>query len=205
MSFWARTVLPYLIEKACRSRSILEERQRRVPMAHGRVLEVGIGTGLNLPFYDATRATELVAIDPSPALIEKTRTRLDTCAIPVELMAASVCQLPLDNASFDSIVMTYTLCSVEDPIRALRELHRVLRPNGELLFVEHGLARDPSTRFWQKSITPVWRHISGNCHLDRDITIALRETGFHTKELEEHEGEGFRITGYTYEGTATPA
>lgn len=205
MSLWDRRVLPFLIEKACRSSSILEERKRRIPQARGRVLEIGVGTGLNLPFYDAAQATQLVAIDPSPELLNKTRERLDTCPIPVDLLAASACALPMERASFDTVVMTYTLCSVDDPIGALAEIRRVLRPDGRLLFIEHGLARSSSTRLWQKALTPVWKRFSGNCHLDRDVTSELREAGFRTEELEEREGEGPSWTGYTYEGVAVPA
>jgi ubiquinone/menaquinone biosynthesis C-methylase UbiE len=203
-ALWDRRVLPFLIEKACRSGSILEERKRLVPRAEGRVLEVGVGTGLNLPFYDASRATALVALDPSPELLVRARGRVDACPLPVELIEASACAMPLDGGSFDSVVMTYTLCSVDEPLRALGEIRRVLRPGGKLIFVEHGLARRPSTRRWQRALTPVWKRCSGNCHLDRDVAAELQEAGFSTVELHEREGDGPSWTGYTYEGVATP-
>jgi ubiquinone/menaquinone biosynthesis C-methylase UbiE len=205
MSLWDRRVLPFLIEKACRSGAILEERKRLVPRATGRVLEIGVGTGLNLPFYDATKVTHLVAVDPSPELLARARERVGSCPAPVELLAASACALPLDAASFDAVVMTYTLCSVDEPLRALGEIRRVLRPGGRLLFVEHGLARRTSTRLLQRAITPVWRRFSGNCHLDRDVKAELVEAGFRPVELEEREGEGPSWTGHTYEGIAVPA
>jgi ubiquinone/menaquinone biosynthesis C-methylase UbiE len=122
----------------------------------------------------------------------------------VELVEASACAMPLDGGSFDSVVMTYTLCSVDEPLRALGEIRRVLRPGGKLIFVEHGLARRPSTRRWQRALTPVWKRCSGNCHLDRDVAAELQEAGFSTLELHEREGEGPSWTGYTYEGIATP-
>jgi ubiquinone/menaquinone biosynthesis C-methylase UbiE len=204
MSLWDRRVLPFLIEKACRSGSILEERKRLVPRASGRVLEIGVGTGLNLPFYDGVNVTQVVAIDPSPELLARARERVDACPAPVELLVASACALPLDAASFDAAVMTYTLCSVDEPLRALGEIRRVLRPGGRLIFVEHGLAQRASTRLVQRGLTPVWRRFSGNCHLDRDVKAELREAAFRVVELEEREGEGPSWTGHTYEGVAVP-
>ena len=204
MSYWDRKVLPFLIEKACRSATILEERRRLVPRASGRVLEIGVGTGLNLPFYDRDRVTELVAIDPSPELLSRARQRALECPAPLTLRQASATDLPLDAGSFDSAVMTYTLCSVDRPVQALRELRRVLRPGGRLFFVEHGLARDPTTQLLQKTITPLWRRFSGGCHLDREVTSQLGEAGFSLLSLDERESDGLRWTGYTFEGVAAP-
>lgn len=202
MGFWDRRVLPFLIEKACRAGSIKEERQRRVPQASGRTLEVGVGTGLNLPFYDPDRVTELIAIDPSAAVLAKARDRMLECPVAVSLREASVESLPFDAGSFDSIVMTYSLCSVDDPARALAEMRRVLAPGGKLLFVEHGLAKATSTRAWQHALTPLWKHCSGNCHLDRDVPKQLRDAGFSLAELQEKAGDGPSWSGYTYEGIA---
>lgn len=205
MNLWERRALPFLIEKACRSSSILDERKRLVPRASGRVIEIGVGTGLNLPFYSETLVFSLTAVDPSPALLARARARLSLCPRPVELVEASACSLPWPDGSFDSAVMTYTLCSVDDPLRALAEIRRVLRPAGELFFVEHGLSPRPSTRLWQRLLTPLWRRCSGNCHLDRDVPASLREARFSARELRESEGDGPSWTGYTFEGVASPA
>lgn len=203
MSLWERRVLPFLIEKACRAGSILDERARRVPRASGRTLEVGVGTGLNLPFYDPARVTELVAVDPAPAILAKARDRALECPVSVSLRQASATALPFDAGSFDSIVMTYTLCSVDDPARALAELRRVLAAGGKLVFVEHGLAKSPWTQAWQRGLTPLWRHASGNCHLDRDVPRQLRDAGFVLDEIVEKAGDGPAWTGYVYEGIAS--
>ncbi|MCC6645828.1 MAG: methyltransferase domain-containing protein [Polyangiaceae bacterium] len=202
MSWWDRRVLPFLVEKACRTGSIRRERERRVPQASGRVLEIGVGTGLNLAFYDPSRVTELVAIDPAPALLERARARAGECRAPLQLLPASATALPFDAGSFESVVMTYTLCSVDDPGRALAEMRRVLGPGGRLLFVEHGRSPRTVTRAVQRALTPGWRRISGNCHLDRDVPRSLREAGFRLDELDEHAGDGPSWAGHTFEGVA---
>ncbi|CAN5883322.1 methyltransferase domain-containing protein [soil metagenome] len=199
---WSRYALPFLIEKACRSAGILEERKRCVPRASGRTLEIGVGTGLNLGLYDRERVTQLLAIDPSPSVLAKARERIAECHVPVELQEAAAEALPFDAGSFESVVMTYSLCSVDEPLRALREIRRVLRSDGRLLFVEHGLARARSTRAWQRGLTPLWKRVSGNCHLDRDVPAELREAGFRLEELDESTGDGWSVSGYTYEGIA---
>jgi ubiquinone/menaquinone biosynthesis C-methylase UbiE len=204
MSFWDRRVLPYLIEKAGRSHAILELRQRWVPRAHGEVLEIGVGSGLNLRFYDPARARSVTAIDPSAPLLARAAARVHDTRVPVELVGASAEALPFADASFDSAVMTYTLCSIADPRRALAELRRVLRPGGELIFVEHGLARDDSTRRWQRRLTPLWRRVAGGCHLDRDAGALLRDAGFSSHDLTAAHNDGARWLGFTYQGSARP-
>lgn len=205
MSLWADRVLPHVIEKACRSSAILEERKRWVPRAHGEVLEVGVGSGLNLEFYDAAKVGKVTGIDPSAPLLERAASRASTVPVPVELVRGYAERLPFADRAFDSAVITYSLCSVEDPARALAELRRVLRPDGELVFVEHGLARDASTQRWQRWLTPVWRRVGGGCHLDRDIAAILRDSGYRSDDLRADYAEGARWLSYTFEGTARPA
>ncbi len=205
MSIWSDRVLPHLIEKACRSSAILEERKRWVPRAHGEVLEVGIGSGLNLALYDAEKVATVIGIDPSAPLLERAARRATTVAMPVQLVRGHAEQLPFPDRSFDSAVITYSLCSVDDPARALAEVRRVLRPDGELVFVEHGLARDASTQRWQRWLTPVWRRVGGGCHLDRDIAAILRDAGYRSDDLRADYAEGARWLSYTFEGTARPA
>lgn len=201
-SWWERRILPFLVEKACRSAEILEERKRWIPRAHGVVLEIGVGSGLNLAFYDPGRVTRVVGIDRSAELLQRARARAASAPVPVELMLAPVEQLPFADRSFDAAVVTYTLCSVDDPSRALAEIHRVLRPGAELIFVEHGLAPDAGPRRWQHRLTPAWSRIGGGCHLDRDIAGLLRDAGLHSDDLETSYSDGPRWLSFTYQGTA---
>jgi ubiquinone/menaquinone biosynthesis C-methylase UbiE len=205
MSLWSTRVLPFLVEKACRSATILEERERWIPRAHGDVLELGVGSGLNLAFYDRERVTRVVGIDPSTALLDRARPRGSSAPVAVELLEAHAEAMPFGDGSFDSAVVTYALCSVDDPARALAEVRRVLRPGGELIFVEHGLSPEPRVQRWQHRLTPLWRRISGNCHLDRDHARILRDAGFQLAELAAGYTDGTRLLSHTFEGLARPA
>jgi len=170
----------------------------------GEVLELGVGSGLNLAFYDTARVAKVTGIDPSAPLLERARPRAAEAAVAVELVEAAAEQLPFADASFDSAVITYSLCSVDDPACALAELRRVLRPDGELVFVEHGLAPDPATRRWQHRLTPIWRRLGGGCRLDRDISGLLRGAGYQLDELSAAYSDGARWLSFTYQGLARP-
>jgi ubiquinone/menaquinone biosynthesis C-methylase UbiE len=204
MSLWARHVVPRLIERAAQSPSILDERRRWVPRAHGRVLELGVGSGLNLAFYDPARVAAVTGIDPSPPLLRRAGSRVTRAPVPVTLVEGVAERLPFDAGSFDSAIVTYSLCSMDEPARALAEVRRVLRPGGELVFVEHGLAPDAGTRRWQRRLSPIWRRIAGGCRLDRDLPALLRETGFAVDELTAGYRGTVRVMSYTYQGTARP-
>lgn len=200
---WDAWVLPWLVEKSCRSHAILDERKRWVPRAHGDILELGVGSGLNLAFYDPTRARAVAAIDPSPQLLARAAPRAAEAPVPVTLHEAAAEKLPFDAGRFDSALVTYTLCSVAEPARALAEVRRVLRPGAPLIFVEHGRSDRPRTAAWQRRITPLWRTAGGNCHLDRDIAAMLAEAGFALDELERGDVPGGgRLTSFTYQGVA---
>jgi len=202
MSFWAERVLPILVEKAGRSRTILELRRRWVPRARGDVLEIGAGSGLNFRFYDPARVHAVTAIDPSSPLLARAAARIGEARVSVALVRAIAEQLPFPDGAFDTVVMTYTLCSIDDPQRALAELRRVLRPDGELLFVEHGLARDHSTRRRQRWLTPLWSRVAGGCRLDRDVGAILRAAGFISDDTTASHHDGPRWLDFTYEGSA---
>jgi len=205
MSWWGDHVVPGLVEKACRSAVILDERKRWIPRAHGRVLEIGVGSGLNLAFYDPDRVEQVVAIDPSRPLLERARPRAADAKVAVALEQASAEALPFADRAFDSAVVTYSLCSIDQLDRALGELHRVLRPGGELVFVEHGRAPDRSVQRWQRWLTPAWRRLGGGCRLDRDIPAALTAAGFALgDDVTAGYTDGARWLSYTYQGTARP-
>lgn len=205
MSLWSEHVLPVLVEKACRSSEILEERRRWVPRAHGNVLELGVGSGLNLAFYDRARVEKVTGIDPSAPLLARARARVADAPVPVELVEGMAERLPFDARSFDSVLVTFSLCSVDDPARVLAEVRRVLRPGGELVFVEHGLAPDARTQRWQRRLTPIWRRIGGGCRLDRDVAGTLRGAGFELGELAADFSDGARWLSFTSRGIARPA
>lgn len=204
MSWWATHVLPGMIERAAQSPAILDERRRWIPRAHGQVLELGIGSGLNLPFYDPARVTAVTGIDPSAPLLRRAGPRVAHAPVPVTLVEAVAERLPFDPGTFDSAIVTYSLCSMADPVCALAEVRRVLRPGGELVFVEHGLAPDAGTRWWQRRLTPVWRRFAGGCRLDRDMPALLRGAGFAVDELTADYRGAVRVISYTYQGVARP-
>jgi len=203
--WWEAHCLPFLIEKACRSSAIFEERKRWVPQAKGEVLEIGAGSGLNFAFYDAAKVTRVVGVEPSAPLLDKARARAASCPFPVDLVALAGERLPFDDGCFDSVVTTYTLCSVASPGAVLSEMRRVLRPGGKLVFIEHGAAPDAAVRAWQQRITPVWRHFAGNCHLDRDVRAELDRAHYELEEVEADYAEGgTRLTSFTTAGIAVP-
>ena len=200
---WDTHVLPRLVERACRSHVILDERLRTVPRASGHVLEIGVGSGLNLAFYDPTRVTDVIGVDPSEPLLARARARGAEARVSVDLVRGVAEQLPFDAGRFDCAVVTYTLCSVEAPARALAEIRRVLSARGRLLFIEHGLAPDPGVSRWQRRITPIWRRVGGNCHLDRDVKAELESAGLEIEALRSAYAEGSpRWLSFTYEGSA---
>jgi SAM-dependent methyltransferase len=205
MGFYRRFVLPHVVHWACRSPSSARQRAKVVPRARGRVLEVGIGSGLNLPFYDASRVTKVWGLDPSPQMRAMAAKVARDVPIEVELVGLAGDEVPLETASVDTVVMTYTLCSIPDPEPALRQMARVLKPGGELLFSEHGEAPDEAVRRWQRRLTPVWSRLGGGCQLGRPIPALLARGGFRVTSLESRYLPGFRPASYNYSGSATPA
>lgn len=177
-SWYDQHLLPYLLDCACGFKPIARIRRQVIPNAAGRVLEVGVGTGLNLPFYDKTKIEALVGIDPAGQMHPLAQRRSERAGLPVELRLLSAECLPFESQTFDCVVCTYTLCTVPDPAAALAEMRRVLRTGGKLLFAEHGLAPDSSVAKWQFRLEPWWAPIAGGCHLTRDVPGLLRNAGF---------------------------
>lgn len=201
MGFYERLVLPPLTHLVMRSRRLAAYRARLLAQAEGEVLEIGIGSGLNLPHY-GTAVRRVIGVDPSVGVSGLAARAARQAAVPVELLACSAETLPLADASIDTAVSTWTLCSVPDPLRALRELRRVLRPGGRLLFVEHGLAPEPGVARWQRRLTPCWRSCAGGCHLDRPVTGLIEGAGFTVTALATGYMQGPRVLTFLYEGTA---
>lgn len=201
MGLYATWLLPRILDLAMRQPTLAHYRRQLLAAARGTVLEIGIGSGLNLPFYGPA-VERLIGIDPSPALLARSRQRAKKAGHPVMLLQASAEAMPLDAHSIDTAVMTWTLCSIPNPAAALAELRRVLRPDGLLLFVEHGLAPDAGVRAWQRRLTPAWRRVGGGCHLDRKMDDLIRAAGFAIGALDTAYMEGPRVLTYLYRGQA---
>jgi ubiquinone/menaquinone biosynthesis C-methylase UbiE len=205
MGFYNRWILPQVIEVAMRQKNFVPFRERTAGAAHGRVLEIGIGSGLNLSSYPSGIET-VCGVDPSAELLAKASGRVANVRFPVRLVEASSEKLPLEDRSFDTVVMTFTLCSIPDVAAALLEIRRVLKPEGELLFAEHGRAPDPDVMRWQDRITPVWKRIGGGCHLNRKIDDLVQAAGFRLERLSTgYQKTAPRPFSFFYEGSARPA
>lgn len=205
MGLYARYVLPRIVHFTCSSNPNMRQRGKLVPRARGRVLEVGIGSGLNLPFYDAERVSGVWGLDPSEELTTRAREAAREAPFDVEFVMAGSEEIPLDTASFDSVVVTYTLCTIPDAVGALREMARVLKPGGRLLFCEHGVAPDADVRRWQNRLNPIWSRLGGGCRLNRDIPDLIRQGGFAVTALESMYIPGWRPASFNYWGTAERA
>jgi len=180
----------------------MRQRRKLVPLAQGDVLEVGIGSGLNLPFYDPANVTKVWGLEPSPEMAAMAERASREVPFDVEMVSAGGEVIPLDSGCFDTVVLTYTLCTIADPEAALREIARVLKPEGRLLFCEHGVAPDAGVRRWQERINPVWRRLSGGCQLNRDVPAVLRRGGFEITRMDTMYLPGWRIASFNYWGAA---
>lgn len=202
MNLYDRFVLPRAVHLACNTEPTARQREKVVPSASGRVLEVGVGSGLNFPFYDPHKVERVIGLDPSKEMRRMAEKVAKAAPVDVELLSAGGEEIPLDDDSVDTVVTTYTLCTIPDVTGALREMARVLRPGGRLLFCEHGVAPDAGTRRWQNRLTPLWRRVGGGCHLNRDIPALLDEGGFDVTRLESLYLPGWKPARFTYWGWA---
>lgn len=203
MHLYNDIILPRLCHLAMRNRHLVPYRKRVLAMAHGRVLEIGIGSGLNLPFY-GPHVCDIHGLEPSPQLVELATRAAGQSNRPVALIEGSAEDIPLDDRSLDTVVTTWTLCSIPHADRALAEIRRVLKPSGQLLFVEHGLGPEQAVQKWQHRLTPVWSKISGGCHLNRPMQTLIAQNGFDFAHIETGYMKGPKPVTYMYEGRAIP-
>jgi ubiquinone/menaquinone biosynthesis C-methylase UbiE len=195
--------LPRLVNFACDSSSRRRQRAKIVPLATGNVLEVGIGSGLNLPFYTAKELEGFWALDPSEETWALARALVEQAPFPVEFLHAPAEEIPLASSTIDTVVITYSLCTIPDPKAALGEMRRVLRPGGRLLFCEHGLSPDESVRSWQERLNPLWRVVGGGCNLNRDIPALIEAGDFKIQELNTMYLPGWKLASFDYWGAAS--
>jgi ubiquinone/menaquinone biosynthesis C-methylase UbiE len=203
MGFYSDRILPALIDLSMRNKELRPYRQRVVGGADGRVLEIGIGSGRNLLLYPA-RVERVIGLDPSRQLLAMARAARPGTVRNIELLEGSAAQIPLERASIDTIVSTWSLCSIADAPGALEEMLRVLKPGGRFLFVEHGRAPDAGVRRWQDRLTPIWRRVGGGCHLNRPIAELIGGAGFHIERLDTGYMRGPKPMAFMYEGSARP-
>lgn len=202
MGFYDRYILPCCLDRACGIGPITKQRQKVVPLAVGCVVEIGIGSGLNLPHYNADKVTKIIGVDPDEHLWKRSAKHRAACPIEIERIGLSGENLPLEDNTADSVVVTYSLCTIPDPVKALTEMARVLRPGGQILFTEHGKAPDPTVHKWQKRIDPLWGKIAGGCHSGRDIPALFEAANLELTLLEQMYIPGPRVLSYNYWGTA---
>ncbi|UZD64018.1 class I SAM-dependent methyltransferase [Marinobacter sp. AN1] len=203
MGFYEERILPHIIDKACSVGQVMKLRSQLVPRATGIVLEVGMGSAINLEFYNPDTVQLVYGLEPSPGMRLKAADNMAKSRVPVQWLDLPGEEIPLPDNSVDTVLLTFTLCTIPGHQRALEQMMRVLRPGGELLFLEHGEAPENPTRKWQHRITPVWKKFAGGCHLNRPIARLIEQAGFSIKELENFYMPGApQIAGYLYHGTA---
>jgi ubiquinone/menaquinone biosynthesis C-methylase UbiE len=204
MGLYSRYILPRVVHFTCGLKPNMRQREKVVPRARGRVLEVGVGSGLNLPFYDSTKVSKVWGLDPAPEMTRMAERAVRSLPFEVEFIGLPCDEIPLEDNSIDTVLMTYTLCTIPDTTPALRQMSRVLRPGGELIFCEHGAAPDASVRRWQDRLNPIWKRLGGGCNLNRPIPALIESGGFRIKSLDTMYIPGWRPASFIYWGTAIP-
>ena len=203
MGFYNEKIVPRLITCACGLKPIAKQREKIVPHAHGMVLEIGLGAGHNLPYYDTGRVASVVGIDPCQKSWELAASRAKGLGVPLEFLRGTAEKMPLPDSCFDSVLMTYSLCTIPNPVAALAEVRRILKPGGDLIFCEHGQAPDTKVARWQHRINPWWKALFGGCNLNRRIKSLIGGAGFTFDSTEEMYLPGTpRILGFNIWGRA---
>jgi ubiquinone/menaquinone biosynthesis C-methylase UbiE len=202
MGFYDDHIVPHLVNLSMRNSQLTPYRERTLAEAEGLVLEIGVGSGVNLPLYTG-RAREIIGLEPHPKLLKMASAK--TRQMPSKLIEGSAESIPVDDDTVDTVVTTWTLCTIPDVATALSEMRRVLKPGGQLLFVEHGLSPDEGVQKWQNRLTPLWRRIAGGCHLNRPMRKLIEDAGFRISRLDTAYMPGPKLMTYMYEGAARRA
>lgn len=205
MTFYEDRVLPHLIDFACSAKPNRKQREKVVPLAEGDVLEIGFGSGLNLPFFDSRKVRKVWGLEPSDGMRRKAQAMLDASDLDVEFIDLPGESIPLETNSVDTVLVTYTLCTIADAVTALEGMRRVLKPGGSLLFCEHGIAPDARVRRWQHRLNPAWSRVAGGCNMNRDIPNLIAEAGFEVTVDERMYVPGIKMLCYNYWGRAQVA
>ncbi|MBF0289552.1 MAG: class I SAM-dependent methyltransferase [SAR324 cluster bacterium] len=204
MSLYEGKIFPYLVNRVCSSEQVMSLKAKVIPLATGKVLEIGMGTGANLSLYNKNRVEFIWGLEPSAGMRKQACSNVEKSAVEVKWLDLPGEKIPLENESVDTIVLTFTLCSIPDWKLALQQMHRVLKPEGKLLFCEHGRAPEVNVQKWQDRLNPFWKKIGGGCHLNRPIESCLKETGFQFDDLQKmYMASAPRIVGYMYYGQAS--
>jgi len=201
MGFYNKFILPKAIHWACSQKPSMLQREKIIPLATGNVLEIGVGSGLNLLYY-MSKVKNLTGIDPSEDLWRKNNINLEKLPFNFQFIKAQAENIPLANNSFDTVVVTYTMCTIPDLNKAFSEIKRVLKPTGKLLFCEHGKAPEKGIQKYQTIINPFWKRIGGGCNLNRDIPILIEKNGFTIEKLETMYLPGWKPASFNYWGIA---
>jgi len=201
LSLYNKYILPKFLNCACGSKPINYQRQKVVPLAKGKVLDIGIGSGLNIPFYNSDKIDQVIGIDPSHELIELAKELANDSKASIELVIGSAESIPYPDNFFDTVLVTYTMCTIPNVSIANKEIWRVLKDDGRLIFCEHGLAPDKKISKWQNRIDPFWGKIAGGCHLNRDIQKLITDAGFSFESLDKmYLPSTPKFAGYNYWG-----
>ena len=200
MNLYDKFLLPALVNSACKVSPKMKQREKVIPLAHGRVLEIGVGSGLNLPFYNTDKVDEIIGIDPSEEMWSKNNFKLDK--LQFEFIKTGAESLPFENNFFDCVVSTYSLCTIPDYNSAMEEIRRVINPKGIFIFCEHGKAPDKKVAKWQNRLDPMWSKFGGGCHLNRDIPEIIINNGFKMDQMDQMFIPGWKIASYEYWGKA---
>jgi len=202
MGLYEKYILPKITEFLCSGKPIMYQRKKVVPLAKGRVLEIGIGSGLNLQFYDSSNVEYIWGLDISAQMRKMSEKRAKNIRFEVEFISQSGNEIPLESNSVDTVLVTYTLCTIPDVVQALSEMSRVLMPEGELIFCEHGLAPDEDVRRWQNRMNPIWKRMGGGCNLNRPIPNLIEQGGFKINNIETMYIPGWKPASFNYWGSA---
>lgn len=200
MGFYDKYILPCCLDRACAIAPVSKQREKVVPFASGVVLEIGIGSGLNIPFYNPDKVSKIIGVDPDEHIWKRSQKRRAASPLEIERIGLSGEDIPLQDNMADSVVVTYSLCTIPDPIKALGEMKRILKPGGKILFTEHGKAPDAKVHRWQNRIDPIWGKLAGGCHTGRDIPTLFRQAGLEFESLEQGYIPGPKVLSYNYWG-----